>query len=533
MNIKQYCTPLFIIMGLAYTTLFHSVWLFSTQFEIIAGTVSWYLPAGVRLAAFLLLPLRSWPMLLVAEKSIHFLLFHPGGVLDNTAFLSGSVGWYLVHLVISPALICTCVYIFRRHFSPPYFDNVNSTLATLVFGFLISVALGAVFLGRRAIELQSDISLFLPILFDFSLGDFVGIIVLCPLLFVLFTKRYAFNEKGLLWCVVSLWVLLLTLSSYAYSQDVNISYQIKYLAVFPALFLSYRYAVFGSAISCLLIGLTAFVVASQSTLLPIEHQFYILALCISCLILGASMSQSTLLASKLAEQNVELEISVRNAQALATKLVAVQEEERKRLSRDLHDDFGHRIVDLKLQLSLSSNGSDSEVLLSKIDALYGAMKKSLGGLRPPGIDTFPIETVIQRSEMVDTIKRSNIAFSFHVEGTPISFSADQKIHIYRIVQEAVTNSIKHSNANNLSIAITYSNSSAVFTVSDDGDGIPERIIRNYTQQTNAPIDDLPAEAHPTPTLGLLSVTERARLINGSINISDNSPSGTVVRLTLH
>jgi two-component system sensor histidine kinase UhpB len=70
-------------------------------------------------------------------------------------------------------------------------------------------------------------------------------------------------------------------------------------------------------------------------------------------------------------------------------------------------------------------------------------------------------------------------------------------------------------------------------VSDDGDGIPKHIIRNYTQQTNAPIDDLPAEAHPKPTLGLLSVTERARLIKGSINISDNSPSGTVVCLTLH
>lgn len=77
--------------------------------------------------------------------------------------------------MLSPAVICTCVYLFRRRFSAPYIDNVSSTLATLAFGVLISVALGAVFLGRRAIELQTGIEVFLSILFDFSLGDFVGI----------------------------------------------------------------------------------------------------------------------------------------------------------------------------------------------------------------------------------------------------------------------------------------------------------------------------------------------------------------------
>ena len=58
MKLKDFISVKFLAIGLAYTTLFHSVWLFSTQFEIISGTVSWYLPAGVRLAAFLMLPLH-------------------------------------------------------------------------------------------------------------------------------------------------------------------------------------------------------------------------------------------------------------------------------------------------------------------------------------------------------------------------------------------------------------------------------------------------------------------------------------------
>jgi glucose-6-phosphate-specific signal transduction histidine kinase len=99
-NSHSFFSPRYIIFGLLYSFCFHGVWLVSSSFETIADTVSWYLPAGVRLGAFLLLPVRSWPALLIGEKLTHLLLFHPGGLLDNSAFLSGSIHWYLVHLLI-------------------------------------------------------------------------------------------------------------------------------------------------------------------------------------------------------------------------------------------------------------------------------------------------------------------------------------------------------------------------------------------------------------------------------------------------
>jgi two-component system sensor histidine kinase UhpB len=275
--------------------------------------------------------------------------------------------------------------------------------------------------------------------------------------------------------------------------------------------------VFGSALSCFFIGITAFVVASQSALPPIEHQFYILALCVSCLILGSSINQSSKLNKELAQNNEDLEMAVQNAQALAAKLVAVQEDERKRLSRDLHDDFGHRIVDLKLQLSLIDTTKDHDILIGKIDALYQAMKKSLGGLRPSGIDTLPIENVLERSDIITTLKRAKIDFSLNLSGTPINFKPEQKIHIYRIVQEAVTNSIKYANAKTLSIDISYDSQNATFTVMDDGEGIPETIEDSGKFK---------------PTLGLLSMKERAKLIDGTLNISHNYPMGTVIRLSV-
>jgi signal transduction histidine kinase len=528
MKLKDFISVKFLAIGLAYTTLFHSVWLFSTQFEIISGTVSWYLPAGVRLAAFLMLPLQSWPMLVLAEKLTHLALFHPGGILDNTAFLSGSFGWYLVHLVISPALLCISVYLFRRKIRAPYIDSVNSTLATLAFGVLVSALLGATFLGRRALELQTDISVFLPILFDFLMGDFVGIIVLCPILFALLSKKTKYSEKNMLFAIIGAWLLFLLLSVYVYNSGTNISYQVKYLAVFPALFLSFRYAVLGSALSCLLIGLTAFVVASQSNLPPLEHQFYIIALCVSCLILGASISQSLEMNRVLSHKNEALERAVNSAQALSSKLVSLQEDERKRLSRDLHDDFGHRIVDLKLQLTLNKALADKETLLNKIDALYQAMKKSLGSLRPSGIDTLPIEAVIQGSAIVSTLKKSNIEYTFEVKGSPFAFTAEQKIHIYRIIQEAVSNSVKYANASRLGININYTEANTTFCVSDNGRGIPAHITGASSSHFAFPTD----RPDNAASLGLLSMKERAKLVNGSIHIESSSSSGTNICLSI-
>ena len=533
MSLKPYINTSFLFMGLMYTALFHSVWLISTQFEIIASTVSWYLPAGVRFAAFMLLPLRSWPMLLFSEKLTHFVLFHPGGILDNTAFLSGSLGWYLVHLLLSPALLCTSVYIFRRCFKVPYISNINSTLATLGVGLIISVVLGAVFIGRRAIELQTDITVFFPILFDFSLGDFVGLIVLCPLLFVLYDREHLHRVNTTLYWIIGAWLFLLLLSSYAYSHGTNISYQVKYLAVFPALFLSYRYAVTGSALSCLLVGVTAFVVASQSDLSPLEHQFYIIALCVSCLILGASVNYAEQMNKALRDKNEALEVAVNSAQALSSKLVNLQEDERKRLSRDLHDDFGHRIVDLKLQLSLNASNINQDSLLNKIDALYEAMKKSLGSLRPSGIDTLPIEAVIQGSTILSTLKNSHIDYGFEVTGLPYSFTSQQKIHIYRIIQEAVTNSIKYADATRLTIEINYAGSTSTFCVVDNGKGIPAQFSGSsseHSSSTNHHTSHTPT-LH-TPTLGLLSMKERAKLIEGSIHIDTSATSGTSVCLTV-
>ena len=118
----------YLLMGLVYTCVFQAFWLVSSEFETVTATVSWYLPAGIRLAAFLVCPYRAWPALVIAEKLVFFALFSPGAALDESGFMSGSYGWLIVHLVLSPAAVMVCVWLFRKYNRQPFFDNVNSVV---------------------------------------------------------------------------------------------------------------------------------------------------------------------------------------------------------------------------------------------------------------------------------------------------------------------------------------------------------------------------------------------------------------------
>ena len=518
----------YFVYGILYTCCFHGVWLISSNFETVSNTVSWYLPAGIRLSAFLLLPIRSWPALLISEKLTHLALFHPGGILDNSEFMSGSIHWYFVHLLITPLLLCAAVYTFRRYYRSPYLDNVSSTLSLLSFSMILSISLGFMFLGRRAIESEMGLVPFLATLFEFSLGDFVGIVVLLPFFITLYTKQCFKHDNRQLTYIVVGWLAILIASAYAYTNGINLSYQLKYIAVLPALYLAHRFGIFGSSLSCLLIGVTAFTVSTQTSLNPLEHQFYIISLCVGCLILGASVTQAKEMTQTLAksnaqirEKNMQLNKAVSNTRAVTAMLVSVQEEERRKLSRDLHDDFGHRIVDLKLQLSLKSKDDLPSVLSDKIDNLYFAMKKSLGGLRPSGIDNLPIESVLERSEIISSLNSSKVAYMMNVEGTPVAFDHTQKIHIYRILQEAVTNSIKHANATRLVIDICYCNDRAVFSISDNGVGIPSPYLTANSQYRSVDF-----------SMGILSMHERARILNSELRIEQNTPTGTRISLSM-
>lgn len=150
---------------------------------------------------------------------------------------------------------------------------------------------------------------------------------------------------------------------------------------------------------------------------------------ISSLILGAATYQTNqmqhrleLSNDKINAKNMLLNDALNNIHRLTNQLISSQEDERKRLSRDLHDDFGHRIVELQLQLSLAKTSSSPNFtffdnLSDKLDALHHAMKKSIGKLRPQAIDTLPVEEVIRNSDIIKSVKRLGLEIEIDAKGS--------------------------------------------------------------------------------------------------------------------
>lgn len=515
---RQYLTLKFLFWGALYSTTFHGLWYLSTQLETVVNTVSWYLPAGLRLAAFIIAPYRSWPMLIVCEKVLFYVLFSPNAALDKDYFFSGSVGWYLVHFIAAPCVIMAGAWVIKRKFSAPYIASVESTISFLIYSLIISMSFGLLFLGRKAFEGSQVSQHFWSTLFEFTLGDIVGILVLSPLLLLLSSTQRNGYSSGLA-LSVSMWLLTLVVSHLFLTSGFDFSYHLKHLAILPALFLAYRYAIVGAAFSNLLIGITAFVASIDSDVTPLEHQFYVIAMSISSLILGAATYQTNqmqrrleLSNDKINAKNTLLTDALDNIHRLTNQLISSQEDERKRLSRDLHDDFGHRIVELQLQLSLAKTSSSPNFtffdnLSDKLDALHHAMKKSIGKLRPHGIDTLPIEEVIRNSDIIKSAKRLGLKVEIDAKGSIDALPYTLKINTYRIIQEALTNIIKHADASLVKIQLDYGQSNLAVTIQDNGVGF---------EQPSAP-----------SSLGVVSMHERARLMGCELLIASNSAGTTI------
>lgn len=515
----------YLLMGLVYTFVFHALWLVSSEFETVTATVSWYLPAGIRLAAFLVCPYRAWPALLVCEKLTFFVLFSPGAALDESAFMSGSAGWLVVHSLLTPAVMVIGVWLFRKYNRQPYFDSVSSVMSFLLISVVVSALLGLIFLGRRALESTEFSDIFWPTWFDFILGDFVGILVLTPAVTTLFYGNLAGIQARSLIALAMAWTFSLISIVLFFRSGLDFTYQLKYIAILPALLLSYRFGMHGGTLATLLIGLTAFVASLSSGESPLEHQFYIVAMSITVLILGAAVEQSQQMTDKLLaanktmeDKNRQLKNAISDIQALSNQLVVTQEAERKRLSRDLHDDFGHRIVDLQLQLrglatQLPDHSNAATKITIKLDELYNAMKRSIGRLRPAGIDSLPLESVLRNSETLKTMQRAGIQCQLNSQGTPLPLDDEVRINIYRIIQEALTNIAKHADATAVTVDIIYAPRLIRIAVTDNGIGLQQ-------------------SAAPPSSLGLISMRERARFIGAQLTIDAHQHQGTRVELTL-
>jgi len=206
---------------------------------------------------------------------------------------------------------------------------------------------------------------------------------------------------------------------------------------------------------------------------------------------------------------------------LSQSLVDAQEEERKRLSRELHDQVGQALTALRMEvgnLRTLRQGPeeafrehwDAAKLLG--DQLLQAVRDLSMGLRPSMLDDLGLEPAI-RWQARDFTRRTGIPVEVSIEGDLSAVPEEPRINAYRIVQEALTNCEKHAKARNVRLAAHLSGDRLSLLIQDDGAGFdPERSGERG--------------------VGLIGIEERAREFGGRLDVFSQPARGTLLRVEM-
>ncbi|GAB4234175.1 MAG: hypothetical protein Tsb0034_07750 [Ekhidna sp.] len=187
-----------------------------------------------------------------------------------------------------------------------------------------------------------------------------------------------------------------------------------------------------------------------------------------------------------------------------------QEKERERIARDLHDGVGQIANMIKLSVKKGDTGKG---LIDMIDQFLDEMRKVTDGLLPSRLVDFPIDVCIKK--IVDQANESaDISFQFISQDIP-ELEMTHRVNIYRVVQENISNIIKHSKAKNATIQLYGFKDHVQLTIEDDGIGF----------EVGAYKDD---EAHH----GLQNILFRSQVLKAECDIESSDGNGTFISLKI-
>jgi len=221
---------------------------------------------------------------------------------------------------------------------------------------------------------------------------------------------------------------------------------------------------------------------------------------------------------KLKESELALRISQRDLRKLAGKLLTAEEEERRRVARELHDDFTQRLAVLaidagKLEQGLSVKCPEAvpaiDRLKEQVVQLSGDVHRLARQLHPSILDDLGLVKAIE-SECARFSKQENIAVRLATSNVREPVVKETAIAVYRIVQEALRNTAKHARAKEARVTLTEARNLLRLTVADNGVGF------------------IPQPSKGRAGMGLASMRERVRLLRGKLSVESVPGEGTLI-----
>lgn len=228
------------------------------------------------------------------------------------------------------------------------------------------------------------------------------------------------------------------------------------------------------------------------------------------------------IAIDLTDQRGLLDI-VRSSVAERTK---AQEEERKRIARELHDGTAQSLAALSLQIDSIARGDEHlsqecmerlEQLRARTDSILEDVRRFCRELRPEALEQLGFVSALELAA-AELNRESGICVRVGVRGSERRLAPDTELALFRIAQEALSNTRKHSQAKEVVIAVRFGRETVRLTVSDNGNGFH--------------VPDLLAGFTDLGKLGLASMRERAHLHDGSFTVKSGIGHGTTVAVQM-
>jgi signal transduction histidine kinase len=207
----------------------------------------------------------------------------------------------------------------------------------------------------------------------------------------------------------------------------------------------------------------------------------------------------------------------------AREITGAQEDERKRIAREAHDETAQVLVALARRLDglIASPELPSPLFKERLEGLRGLTTEALQSvrrfsqdLRPPVLDDLGFVAAVRG--LTRNLEEAGVETELEVSGSPYRLSPEEELVLFRIAQEALNNVRRHADARQATVMISFHGDSVRMVIEDDGEGFdaPESLV------------DLAVSGR----LGLMGMHERARILGGTLQIDSQPGDGTKIIL---
>jgi PAS domain S-box-containing protein len=215
----------------------------------------------------------------------------------------------------------------------------------------------------------------------------------------------------------------------------------------------------------------------------------------------------------------ELRASNERQRALAARMDAIREEERRLIAREIHEQIGQPLAALKLDMSWLRGQlppGTAEAVVARVRGMEALLDQAVESaqrvsttLRPAILDELGLEAAI-RWQAREFARRSSVTFDVDVPADGAPLAPAVALALFRILQEALTNVVRHAQADNVHIGLVTDGEAAVLTVADDGRGVTAEELDRAT------------------SLGIVGIREHAVAVGGEVTITGSPERGTTL-----